>query len=1140
MKSQKSMPPQQQSQSFKAPFRTSSPFKQVTLNKSKNASKDLESYILRNSTESLKGGKKVQTSYNFQEVDQFDQLDSQRNNHASNDRQLNSLSNSPHRDTSNSKVTKISNLRSNKQQNKSVERSQSRDTLKRDQSPANTDRDLGKTSTSKKLQSIVQNQNLRGKYGKVSKENVKPLKTMNQTHERSVSQGARLTDLCPEDKAKIGELVKKLAIESKQKQEYAKKYEQEKLEMSKRLQELEQMSVLYEDERDQMKDKFSQSLQMLQQLKSESQKVERDKLKREEELQKVKDELKRREIEVERQKKELLLEKEEKNKQLSLLIETQNKHNQSVQQDMEHRQTFLSQQLQSQHKQHQSSIIIKQSEMSTSLNDQTVNTLKEISDLKNEINKLTSSLKHLKITPDKSQSKQKPKNQRVLSHDEDSEEHQFDTNNSSQKHQKLIQLQEDSDHDESIEQNWWKQQSQTSKMQESKVKPTIPHLRQNPHKQQQSNSKINARNQASLQTNSIDREDLQEMKIDDLYALQDQLAKNLEITNSLLQSKITNSSKKPLKPSSTLNSFRGNSSIAKSNPQQTSMLKQSSSIKALQIDQDKMAKLMQKAQSELKQYDEEEDGSDSVQSTPRPTKQVPPEPESLSKRDEILSQKMQIFKEIQSRFTNKNESQSKRSIEDDDQEIRTGRFQQSESQSLQSTDQQKARSGSFYKQLIQQQTQILHSQKDGRATDKNQLNQSQALSITNLQSSRANLQPQFIPHSDPMSDEDDDLVYSLNQRSEYNPLQKSSLQQQQQTFLSSQTNPNRLSHQPPSSFKSSLSNPNLLSGFPSSSNILSTQTLHQQNTLNLQNPQAFNSTSTQQQNQQHYDDSLFNIIDEIEYEQKAQESVMLNQSQHSERSVPESTSKKANSYFEKQLNRNQNDSFQNNHHQDQYNNQVVFAMDRNSFNPPNSQQQIRSNIQPYQISESNNNTQQNHHSAGFNQPNLNSSSYKQNPFYLQAKLEEERSHSQMSNQFTPIQNQSFQHQQSIHDLNMNASYSRINNSEFQHPQFQFQPPNPQPMPSTIYNTGSQNQSAFYKNSSNPQQYNANYIQSQSQQVNGYQQSFQNSVHSTPSRSYQDNQQQYIGSAQQQYSNYHNQSQMSGNMDSFRNQQNQYY
>lgn len=66
-----------------------------------------------------------------------------------------------------------------------------------------------------------------------------------------------MSELCPEDKAKIGELVKKLALETKQKQEYAKKYEEEKAELARRLKELENQSVLFEDERDQMRDKFT-------------------------------------------------------------------------------------------------------------------------------------------------------------------------------------------------------------------------------------------------------------------------------------------------------------------------------------------------------------------------------------------------------------------------------------------------------------------------------------------------------------------------------------------------------------------------------------------------------------------------------------------------------------------------------------------------------------------------------------------------------------------------------------------------------------------------------------------------------------------------------------------------------------------
>ena len=56
---------------------------------------------------------------------------------------------------------------------------------------------------------------------------------------RSKSNGARLQELCPEDKAKIGELVRKLAEETKQKQEVAIKYEQEKEQLARRLKELE-------------------------------------------------------------------------------------------------------------------------------------------------------------------------------------------------------------------------------------------------------------------------------------------------------------------------------------------------------------------------------------------------------------------------------------------------------------------------------------------------------------------------------------------------------------------------------------------------------------------------------------------------------------------------------------------------------------------------------------------------------------------------------------------------------------------------------------------------------------------------------------------------------------------------------------
>lgn len=130
------------------------------------------------------------------------------------------------------------------------------------------------------------------------------------------------------------------------------------------------------------------------------------------------------------------------------------------------------------------------------------------------------------------------------------------------------------------------------------------------------------------------------MKIDELHALQEELAKKLEITNSLLQSKLTNSHKKehgdrsndkiPVKisKSGALNSFRGGSAAKKLN----------------NLDEGKIAKLLQKAQSELQDEEEPDKG------TPKPQKRAP-EPESLSKKEEILAQKMQIFKEIQQRLT---------------------------------------------------------------------------------------------------------------------------------------------------------------------------------------------------------------------------------------------------------------------------------------------------------------------------------------------------------------------------------------------------------------------------------------------------------------------------------------------------------
>jgi hypothetical protein len=64
---------------------------------------------------------------------------------------------------------------------------------------------------------------------------------------------ARLSELCPEDKAKIGELVKKLAEESKQKQDFQKRYE----EMEAKMKQYEQTNYQFNQERESMANKFS-------------------------------------------------------------------------------------------------------------------------------------------------------------------------------------------------------------------------------------------------------------------------------------------------------------------------------------------------------------------------------------------------------------------------------------------------------------------------------------------------------------------------------------------------------------------------------------------------------------------------------------------------------------------------------------------------------------------------------------------------------------------------------------------------------------------------------------------------------------------------------------------------------------------
>ena len=51
--------------------------------------------------------------------------------------------------------------------------------------------------------------------------------------------GAHLTDLCPEDKSKIGELVKKLASETKLRQESESRFSKEKQSVEDKLRDME-------------------------------------------------------------------------------------------------------------------------------------------------------------------------------------------------------------------------------------------------------------------------------------------------------------------------------------------------------------------------------------------------------------------------------------------------------------------------------------------------------------------------------------------------------------------------------------------------------------------------------------------------------------------------------------------------------------------------------------------------------------------------------------------------------------------------------------------------------------------------------------------------------------------------------------
>ena len=79
--------------------------------------------------------------------------------------------------------------------------------------------------------------------------------------------------MCIEDKAKIGELVKKLADETKAKLEYQRKFDEEKKQMEAKMSELERQRKMFDQERESMAAKFQESLLMLQQLKESHQKL---------------------------------------------------------------------------------------------------------------------------------------------------------------------------------------------------------------------------------------------------------------------------------------------------------------------------------------------------------------------------------------------------------------------------------------------------------------------------------------------------------------------------------------------------------------------------------------------------------------------------------------------------------------------------------------------------------------------------------------------------------------------------------------------------------------------------------------------------------------------------------------------------
>jgi hypothetical protein len=88
------------------------------------------------------------------------------------------------------------------------------------------------------------------------------------------SQNVRLQDLCPEDKARIGELLKKLAEEKAQRMQSQELIDKERRNYEKRLKRLKKENAKVKGESQDLKDKFEKSLTLLKTYKEQAQRTD--------------------------------------------------------------------------------------------------------------------------------------------------------------------------------------------------------------------------------------------------------------------------------------------------------------------------------------------------------------------------------------------------------------------------------------------------------------------------------------------------------------------------------------------------------------------------------------------------------------------------------------------------------------------------------------------------------------------------------------------------------------------------------------------------------------------------------------------------------------------------------------------------